>query len=162
MSDVKYTLAPWRLRRLEPGEAAQREWICNRFPGSGLGIDLESFSKNPRIGDHRLYFEDITRNPKSPGDSFLLVAISKGTSSSTGRAVLGLSTDFALKLVDTALGRDFTTPKKELSSGEEGALLYVLDRIGGDWLAAGGTGFTVRGLLVGTGQVGDSLGWAPN
>jgi flagellar motor switch protein FliN/FliY len=48
-----------------------------------------------------------------------------------------------------------------LTSGEEGALLFALDRAGRDWLNAGGHGFVVRAVLADSEQVVDFLGETP-
>jgi flagellar motor switch protein FliN/FliY len=75
--------------------------------------------------------------------------------------VLGIPLGFAHKLIDTVLGRELQNPEGGLSSGEEGTLLYILDRVGGDWMAAGGPRFVVRGFLADKEQIAAYLGREP-
>jgi flagellar motor switch/type III secretory pathway protein FliN len=63
--------------------------------------------------------------------------------------------------VDLALGRPPSAGSPALSPGEEGALLFAIDRAGGDWIAAGGARFRVRGVLACSGQAADYLGRPP-
>lgn len=63
------------------------------------------------------------------------------------RAVLGLSEGLARELVDRGMRRLPTPTGADLTSGEEGALLLVLDRAGGDWTSPGGQRFELKGLL---------------
>lgn len=76
------------------------------------------------------------------------------------RAVLSLPLPLARGIVDLALGRN-AAEGGELTSGEEGALLFALDRAGGDWLAAGGNRFSVSGILADADQTADYLGGGP-
>jgi type III secretion system YscQ/HrcQ family protein len=76
------------------------------------------------------------------------------------RAVLVLPEEMARGLVDLALGRPGSDDGC-LTSGEEGALLYAVDRAAGDWLAAGGARFQLRGVLADAAQAADYLGAAP-
>jgi type III secretion system YscQ/HrcQ family protein len=78
------------------------------------------------------------------------------------RAVLALPFATARSVVDRALGRARGSERGDLTSGEEGALLYAIDRAGGDWIAAGGPRFVVRGILADTDQVADYLGAIPS
>ncbi|MBW2276539.1 MAG: FliM/FliN family flagellar motor switch protein [Deltaproteobacteria bacterium] len=77
------------------------------------------------------------------------------------KAVLALPPKLVRRLVDLALGRSARADNGALTSGEEGALLYALDRAGGDWIAASGVRFGLCGVLADAEQAADYLGLEP-
>ncbi|MCP4606674.1 MAG: hypothetical protein GY847_40230 [Proteobacteria bacterium] len=150
----------WRPRRLEPGEMAARKRIASRFPGRAAGFALDGLARLLGLDNLRLFPSTIIRSPFVPPDGVVLIAISQKMTSGTFRAVLCLPVDLAHHIVDSALGRKPSRADRVLTSGEQGALLYALDRAGGDWLAAGGAPFVLRGFLADTDQISDYLGGA--
>jgi type III secretion system YscQ/HrcQ family protein len=166
----------WQPRRLEQGERIARERITNRFPGTAAGIALRQLANLTGVRDLKLYLDGLTAmrsdqenqnrdlclfdrplQDSSANESAVLVAISKTPGFKAQRAVLALPLAFARQVVDLALGRRSGSDYGFLSSGEQGAFLYALDRAGGDWGAASGPSFVVRGFLADTAQVADFL-----
>lgn len=74
------------------------------------------------------------------------------------RAVAALEPGLDRRLVDLGIGRPDTVAGGALTSGEEGVLLHVLDRAGGDWIRAGGHDFFLKGILDGPRQAATYLG----
>ncbi len=148
-------------RRLEPGEAAMRDNIAGRFPGGARGFSLGQLANLLRVKPLRLRFTAIARDPRQDSWAGVPVAISSRSGSGNVRAVLSVDQELAHHIIDLALGRDPLRSDRELTSGEQGAFLYALDRAGGDWIAAGGNTFVVRGLLVDRDQIAEYLGGAP-
>ncbi len=178
-ANIKAKYSPysvWQPRRLGAGERSVRDRIVNRFPGSVHGMRLVQLAALTGVCDLRLYLDRLTRTCLSEestnGDidlfdrslqdaladeNAVLIAISKTPYLDEQRAVLAVSLAFARQVVDLALGREFGTHCGPLTSGEQGAFLYALDRVGGDWEAASGPSFVVRGFLADTAQVEDYL-----
>ncbi len=92
----------------------------------------------------------------------MAIAVSSSAASSSPRAVLFIPLELAHRTVDMALGRGSCDRSRPLTSGEQGALLYALDRAGGDWLAAQGASCVIRGFLAAIDQMADYLGGAPD
>jgi flagellar motor switch/type III secretory pathway protein FliN len=170
------TYTCWQPRRLEGGEFSARERIVNQFPGMATGVRLSQLASLTGIDDLRLYLDGLTalRLPDDhlladvsllmrsslPGEEkieeVVIIAISKASGLTAERAVLMLPLPLARQIIDLALGR--TGPDNgPLSFGEQGVFLYALDRAGGDWGAASGGSFVVRGMLAHPDQVADYL-----
>jgi len=95
--------------------------------------------------------------PEAPQSETVLVALSPTPRKDSQRFVLALPLVAARRIVDRILQRSKFREKGILSSGEQGALLYALDRAGGDWIRAGGRPFVIRGFLADRDQVFDYL-----
>lgn len=166
----------WQPRRLEEGERTVRERIVSRFPGSASGMELRQLAALTGVYDLKLYLDgltarrlntesenaddgllDLPQQDTSVSDNAVLVAISKTPGLDMQRAVLAVPLAFAHQVVDLALGRRSGADNSPLTSGEQGAFLYALDRVGGDWGASAGPSFVVRGFLADTAQVADYL-----
>lgn len=76
-------------------------------------------------------------------------------------AALLVPLEDARRIVDVTLRRAAGSTRAPLSSGEEGVLLYALDRAGGDWLAAGGAPCRITGLLADSAQIAELFGREP-
>jgi type III secretion system YscQ/HrcQ family protein len=169
------TYTCWQPRRLERGEFSARERIINRFPGMASGVRLSKLASLIGMDDIRLYLDGLTAlcspddhsaaefqllgrlsQDEVENEDAVVVAISKASGLKAARSVLMLPLPFARQIVDLALGRT-GSDNGPLTSGEQGVFLYALDRAGGDWGAASGGSFVVRGMLADTGQVADYL-----
>jgi flagellar motor switch/type III secretory pathway protein FliN len=100
------------------------------------------------------------RNNAVPGEG-TIVALFGGGDGRGQRMVLVLSDDLVRDLVDTTLGRPRGSVERRLTSGEEGALLFALDRAGGDWMDLGGGGFRIKGILADSMQIAEYLQGPP-
>jgi type III secretion system YscQ/HrcQ family protein len=96
-----------------------------------------------------------------PPDDTVVAALCTAGEEQRPVAALALSLDAARRIIDAALRRPPASPGRPLTSGEEGILLYALDRAGGDWLAAGGAPFRITGLLADPEQIADLFGAPP-
>ncbi|MCP4679470.1 MAG: hypothetical protein GY854_29065 [Deltaproteobacteria bacterium] len=168
----------FRPRRLEPGEATSRDRIADCFPGGALGFSLDNLARLLGLSSGRLSPMAIFYRPAPAFEAGMAIAVSSSTATGSPRAVLFVPLDLAHRTVDMALRRgscdrsrpgscDRSRPgscdrSRPLTSGEQGALLYALDQTGGDWLAAGGTPYVVRGFLAAIDQMADYLGGAPD
>ncbi len=152
---------PWRLGQMTSHEALARDWIGNRFPGGVAGIQLKTLAELLRLGNVRLLGDGIAWDQPVVDEALVLVALSQDAGVESKRAVLGIPLELAFEIVDMALGRRSGHSDRGLSGGEQGALLYALDRVGSDWLAGGGASFVVRGFLADTDQMTDYLESVP-
>jgi flagellar motor switch/type III secretory pathway protein FliN len=96
--------------------------------------------------------------PPLPADDLCLAIRSDDTSA--GRVVT-LPPSAAFRCIDQITGRPagHTT---HLSPGGEGALLYLADRVAGDWMRLGGGRPGIRGFLADTAQIREFLGGEPD
>lgn len=154
-------LAVGALRQVAPGEAQLGAWLAARALQGGRVVPLPGLAAVLRAANAGLRVERIGPAPGPPPDDVVALALSGTETSGQVRMALGLERGAARRLVDAALGRASAGGTGPLSSGEQGVLLYVIDRAGGDWLAAGGAAFSVRGLLPDPSQIGDYLGPKP-
>ena len=147
-----------RPRRLEAGEALTRDRIADRFRMGFRGLLMERLSALCRVDKFSMQLTGISRQARRATADVVPIALSFGLGKRASRAVLGIELRFSHQLVNMALGRSSSVSKRALSSGEQGVLLYVLDRAGGDWIESGGGEFVVRGILADRQQVADYLG----
>jgi flagellar motor switch/type III secretory pathway protein FliN len=140
---------PFPVRALRPGEAGERRRLLRGWPVSGRVLEL------PRLGEllggeSRLVFDALEPVDRvaAPAPALALALADGGGP----RIVLGLPLALARRMVDLALGRPATPGDAVLTTGEEGALLFALDRAAGDWIDAGGVRFEIRGPLHDVGQ----------
>ncbi|MFO8071198.1 MAG: FliM/FliN family flagellar motor switch protein [Polyangia bacterium] len=143
-----------RPHRLDPSQIEPRNALALGFPGGASGLELPRLSGLLRTERASLRPIGIDRAGIPRSRSSLALALSRDEMPA---AVLVLPLALARHAIDLCLGRARTNPATPFSSGEEGAFLYLVDLAGADWLAAGGPGFTVRGLLAGTDQIADFL-----
>ncbi len=156
--ETSFSTAPWAPRQIPVDEPVQRDGIVNQFPRRDNRLPLPTLSEalgEPQTFD--LALNGIRREPTESGPLVPVALADKGRPASR-RAVLGLPLGLARYLVDTALGRGAGSASNQpLSSGEQGALLYLLDRAAKDWQDAGGAPFSICGLLADRRQVTDYL-----
>ncbi len=143
-----------RPRRLDSSRIEPCDALALGFPGGASGLELPHLSGLLRTERASLRPIGIDRAEIPRSGSSLVLALSRD---GVPAAALVLPLSLARHAIDLCLGRARTDPATPLSSGEEGAFLYLVDRAGADWLAAGGAGFTVRGLLESTDQATDLL-----
>jgi type III secretion system YscQ/HrcQ family protein len=148
--------APWKPRRLDPDDAAAREAILGRFPGGAAGVDLPGLSAALRVRSITLLVDRW--RPAATAEPQVVLALRAGRGTDARRATLCLPLRTARLALDLALARAPTASDEPLSSGEQGALLFLADEAGGDWLAAGGGAFVVCGILADAAQGADYLG----
>jgi len=154
--------SPWRPRSLGPGEILARERIASRVPALGAALPLWGLAEAARAGSASMRITGISPAAREPSRAALPIALESDVGGGTSRLVAEISSAGIRGLVDRLLGRsEDGDPSAPLTSGEEGALLFALDRIGGDWLAARGDRFTVRGVLSDVAQVAEYLGREP-
>ncbi len=140
---------PFPIRALRTGEIEGRRRLFDRWPVAGRAIDLGLLA-DVIGGEPRLALGGVERVERMEASGpALVLALAHGDGP---RAVLGLPAALARRLADLALGRQTTPDGVGLSTGEEGALLYALDRAAGDWIEAGGVRFGMRGFLAGLEQ----------
>jgi flagellar motor switch/type III secretory pathway protein FliN len=140
-------------------EISARDSLFKRCPVDIGGIVLPEVSALLGQGEVSFHIAGVSSGPVSK-QGFAAVALSK-TDAYSYKTVLGISDHLAAGLVDATLGRSPRSRSfsiKNCSLGEIGALLFALDRMGKDWLDAGGESFVVRGLLEDTNQIPDYLG----
>jgi flagellar motor switch/type III secretory pathway protein FliN len=150
---------PFPLRALPRGEIAARRRLLRGWPGAGPAVELPLLAELLAAGGAGLTLEGLDRveRPRAPCPA-VAVAIADGQGP---RAVLGVPLEPARRIVDLALGRPGRPGGAGLSTGEEGALLFALDRAAGDWIGAGGCRFEIRGLLADVEQGGALLPEGP-
>ncbi|MDD5309421.1 MAG: FliM/FliN family flagellar motor switch protein [Deltaproteobacteria bacterium] len=157
MSGERHT--PWKPRRLDPDDAAAREAILSRFPGGAAGVELPGLAAALRV---RSIILAVDRwRPVPTPEPQVVLALRIGQGADALRATLSLSLCMARLALDLALARAETAADAPLSSGEQGALLYLADAAGGDWLASGGGAFVLCGILADAAQTADYLGGLP-
>ncbi|MDJ0765751.1 MAG: FliM/FliN family flagellar motor switch protein [Myxococcota bacterium] len=161
MGDIQISRIVGELRRLAPGEGAEREAIANVFPGGAAGCGLKRLSDALQMPTQRLFLTAMRRFTPPIQPHVVPVAVSHRMSPRSERAVIGVPLDVAHQLVDLALGREIRPRQRHLSTGEQGVLLYVLDRAGGDWLTQDGPRFVVKGCLTDALQIPDYLQGPP-
>ena len=158
---------PWRPRVVETREIVARQRMADCFPACGSRLPLKQLGGLLGAPDLGLRIRKMAANGLGSGQDLsqagpppVLVALSGASGPQSGRAVLALSLALARELVDRVLGRPARPMAAGLTSGEQGALLYALDRAGADWLDAQGAAFRVRGFLADPEQIRDYLGEA--
>lgn len=139
------------------------------FPSTKLEfLGSDPFSKRPfsqrpfsqKPDSDSLSFSDtvpFSHTGQCPGT--VPLALSASPSRNSKRFVLDLPLQLARNLIELTLNRhpSVSTKNRVLTSGEQGVLLYAIDRAGGDWLQAGGHPFFIRGFLADSRQVLDYL-----
>jgi flagellar motor switch protein FliN/FliY len=156
---------PFEVQTISRSERLDRERIADAFPGSFLGVPLPTLASSLGERRARLRFEAVSPKLTAIVRTVIPVALFATPGARSRRLVLGIETDLARCIVDKALGRDPGVRAQRigdgLTSGEEGALLFTLDRAGHDWLNAGGRRFVIRSILADSEQVVDYLGEMP-
>jgi flagellar motor switch protein FliN/FliY len=152
---------PFPLRALRPGEIAARRRLLRGWPAPGPALELSLLAELFFAAGARLVLEGVER---VEGLRAPCPAVAAALADGDGRwAVLGLPLALARRLVDLALGRAGGAGVEGPSTGEEGALLFALDRAAGDWLGGGGARFEIRGLLAdveqGAGLLPEGASW---
>jgi type III secretion system YscQ/HrcQ family protein len=147
----------WNPPPLTRGEPRERDLLLDRFPGFFDGIGLPTLAALLDVPRLRLRPSGLVSRlaPAPAGGVFVALAAREI------RFVLHLPPSLASRLVTAALGGGIAAPGEGLSTGEEGALIYALDRGARDWLRGGGGAFEIRGALADGRQVADYLGSAP-
>jgi type III secretion system YscQ/HrcQ family protein len=148
------------LCHLAQDEPAIRNKITAFFPGDPTGIPLDTLCREVAIPLHYFKLTGILFQPTVPSE-IIAIPISSPDRREEPRAVLGFSYELAHRMVDLALGRPSAHPQRSLFRIEQGSLLYALDRLAGDWLAAGGDPFAFRGIFVDGSQIAHYLGGTP-
>jgi type III secretion system YscQ/HrcQ family protein len=152
---------PLFVRAVRPAELEARRRLADLAACAACGFELSNLTASINGAEASIRSIRVSPAPAVlPADSVCL-ALSSADGTVPERFVLALPRRTALGIVDRALGRPGSAGLEALTSGEEGALLYAVDRAGGDWIAAGGARFVVRGVLADTEQVGDYLGQRP-
>lgn len=152
--------APWRPRALAPSEGEERERIARAFRGAGARLPLPRFAD--AVGEEEAHGAVAAiRPPSAPAPGAVPIALCSAGDAGGPAAVLCLGLAHARRTVDAALRRRATPADRPLAGGEEGALLYALDRAAGDLLAAGGAPFRITGILAGPDQIPAFLGAPP-
>jgi type III secretion system YscQ/HrcQ family protein len=154
------SFTPWRPRALAAGIAAERERLALSWTGPSAELALPRFAQLLGMESAAARVARIGIPTRLPGDA-VIAAVCDATQEQRPIAAIALPLEAARGIVDAALRRSPVAARHPLSAGEEGALLYALDRAGGDWLAAGGTRFGITGLLADPDQIGEFLGAAP-
>jgi len=149
------------LRLVPPREARARSWLADRALQASAVVPLRGLAAVVRAANATLRLERIEAHDGKLPSALVGIPIGDDDAGSDRRAVIGLAPSAARSLVDATLGRIGGSAPDRLSSGEQGVLLYIADRIGGDWLAAGGAGFVVRGVFQDRRQVEGYLGQGP-
>ncbi len=148
----------WRPRCVEPGECEARERLASSIPSGADRLGLHSLAELLRVGRADLEitgFGPVRNNAVQKEGT--IVALLGGGDGRGQRMALVLSDGLARDLVDTTLSRPRGSVEKRLTSGEEGALLFALDRAGGDWMDLGGGGFRIKGILADSMQIAEYL-----
>ncbi len=162
--EKRYPRGPalWRPRCVEPGEWEARERLAISIPSGADRLDLHSLAEVLRADKADLEITGFgqVRNNAVPEEG-TIVALFGGGDGCGQRMALVLSDNLARDLVDTTLGRPRGSVEKRLTSGEEGALLFALDRAGGDWMDLGGGGFRIKGILADSMQIAEYLQGPP-
>ncbi len=139
-------------------EVRLRRSIHRLFPGGPLGLELPLLSRVLDVHPAKVRLTSIRKREdnRDLADT-VAIACSVGDRPGARRLVLGLPLCLARRVIDLALGRPPVASDAPISSGEQGALLYAIDRAGGDWIEAGGAPFTVRGFLADAADAGTYL-----
>ena len=151
-----------RPRCVESGEYEARERLASSIPSGADRLGLHSLAGLLRAGKADLEITGFgsVRNNTAPREG-TIVALVGGEDGRGQRMALVLSDGLARDLVDTTLCRPRETVEKRLTSGEEGALFFALDRAGGDWMDLGGGGFRIKGILADSMQIAEYLQGSP-
>lgn len=162
--EKRYPRGPtlWRPRCVEPGECEARERLANSIPPGADRLGLHSLAELLKAG--RADLEIVGFGPvgnNAVPEEGTIVALLGGGDGRGQRMALVLSDSLARDLVDTTLARSRGSVEKRLTSGEEGALLFALDRAGGDWMNLGGGGFRIKGILADSMQIAEYLQGPP-
>jgi flagellar motor switch/type III secretory pathway protein FliN len=144
---------PPALREMPGDELALGDLVAGALPFSGGVVDLPRLAEAARWRAATLRLERV--RPGRLGS--IPHGVSIALSSDGTRSLLVLTGELVARMVDGVLGRPPSAGGEALTTGEEGALLYALDRAGGDWLRAGGPGFTVRGILADRAQAAEYI-----
>jgi type III secretion system YscQ/HrcQ family protein len=136
--------------------AVERERLARALAGPSSALSLPRLAELLGAGSVIARLARFTPVGEYPDDA-VVVALCPTDEERRPIAALIVPLYDARRIVDAALRR----PGRPLSSGEEGTFLYALDRAGGDWLAAGGAGFRISGLLAGPDQIPDLLDAPP-
>jgi len=155
---------PFTLRTVAAEEIAARRAVLSRFPGALGSLPLPSLAGLAGVERAAASISGI-----APGDPDIArrepatwLALSAAPSPISARAALSLPTAGCRSFVDRVLGRRAHPGEvRPLSTGEQGALLFALDRAGGDWLDAGGERLVLRGFLADAEQARAYLGGPP-
>jgi flagellar motor switch/type III secretory pathway protein FliN len=151
---------PWRPRALPAGIAAERERLALAWRGLSAELAL------PRLAQ-LLGVESATASVSRIGiptplrEDSVTAAVCTTDAGQHPVAAIVLPLETARGIVDATLRRSPGSVRHPLTAGEEGALLFALDRAGGDWLAAGGERFRITGLLAAPDQIAELLGASP-
>ena len=151
-----------RPRCVESGEYEARERLASFIPSGADRLGLHSLAGLLRAGKADLEITGFgsVRNNTAPREG-TIVALVGGEDGRGQRMALVLSDSLARDLVDTTLCRPRETVEKRLTSGEEGAFFFALDRAGGDWMDLGGGGFRIKGILADSMQIAEYLQGPP-
>jgi flagellar motor switch/type III secretory pathway protein FliN len=158
---------PFALETMGRADVHARDRVIGHFPGSVDGIAMSRLAEVLRIGDIRVYFQGVLKNPKQMPDC-VPIALVSGKRAEPTRLVLGISSTLADRTVNLTLGRerppDDAVPflNDPLLPGEKGALLFALDSAAGDWIGAKGAPFTIKGVLYDGQQIADYLRERPS
>jgi len=148
-------------RAISRAQVDARRRLVRAAAVAALPLSLPGLAALLRVSHATLEVERVDPAPSVPPADTFALALGAGEGGSGSAVVLALPAELVRGLVDLALGRAEGAVGDALSSGEEGALLYALDRAGGDWLAASGAPFELRGLLADAEQAADHLGGLP-
>ena len=150
----------WHPRPVAAERAAARERIAEAWRGPSAEIALPRLAEILGAETARLRVSRIGPTAPLPEDA-VIAAISEASEAQRPIAALALPLDAARQIIDVSLRRSPSPASRPLSAGEEGVLLYALDRAGGDWIASGGVPYRIAGLLAGPDQIATVLGAAP-
>jgi flagellar motor switch protein FliN/FliY len=150
---------PFSPASISGAETCARDRLLKRSPIDIGGVVLKELSSLLGEGEVSLHIAGISSGLVSR-QGFAAVALSLTSDARSPKAVLGLDSFFAARVVDATLGRSLRSGSfsvKDCSFGEIGALIFALDRLGKDWLDVGGDSFVVRGLLEDLDQIVDYM-----
>lgn len=146
---------------MEPAELRARQELAGLAAPAATGVLVPGLAALLRVPAATLRVVGVGPAPDPLPADALALALASGSGAEGRRAVLAFPLGLARGLVDLSLGRPASAEVAPLTSGEEGALLFAVDRGGGDWIAAGGRTFTLRGILADADQATDYLGRPP-
>jgi type III secretion system YscQ/HrcQ family protein len=147
----------WRPRPVDRLQVEARRRLARAAAAAARPLALPGLAALIRVSRAVVSLERIEVRPVASVERVVAIALRAGSGDRGAGAALVVPEALARELVDRALGRP-ASGGGSLTSGEEGALLYLLDRAGGDWIAAGGPWFRLCGVLADAAQVEDYLG----
>lgn len=153
---IKESTTIWRPRAVSRQRIEERRRLARAASFAVQPLDLPGLAALIRTPRAAVEVVRVEPAPQAMDEPVVPVAL-RGEAGA--EAVLVVPLALARGIVDLALARPAGGPGG-LSSGEEGVLLYALDRAGGDWIAAGGPRYRLKGVLADAEQAADYLGEA--